>query len=451
MSANPPFSGDPIAACALQHYKSLPKHGKPRLGQEWTIYAALVVASSSGAAAAPKVKPYVLCSATGSKCTTTGPDDWCLRDLHAEVLVKRGFQKLLWQEIRSGTLKVLLRETKPRNGDLAQSSAKFFHLDPDIQLHLYVSDSPCGDATIYKLDNGDMNFTGAKLIVADGDSHTTVGLSCHDHATTVTREAVQHLGQLRIKSGRSNLPSHLRSTSLSCSDKLLKWALLGLQGRALSEFIAVPIRLTSIVVSRDPHSESMQLQEQALKRAILDRRNQVIAELEENEGFRKAHSDFFAKLKSDKTVISVVDEVFESAKSQLVVPFQKPALTTTSDSPNENGKRTMSEASESSKSKQKVSPCGFCLNWQIDGEGTEVLVGARGTKQGKKATGDADYIKRASRLCRHNLQQFRVDNSESEVTTSEGGTSLTLSTHMIEARNAIFATTPLKGWVKSGR
>lgn len=440
MSASNPFSADAIATCALQHYKSLPNHGKPRLDQEWTVYAALVVASLRK----PNDKdnlPYVLCSATGSKCTTAGPEGWCLRDLHAEVLVKRGFQRLLWNEIQSGNFKIL---RKIEGG--ATSSDAMYSLHPDIQLHLYISDSPCGDATIYKLGNGDMNFTGAKLIVANSnDTDTSVGgLSCHDSATTVTREATQSLGQLRIKSGRSNLPSHLRSTSLSCSDKLLKWSLLGLQGnRLLQHHIVDPIRLASVVVSRDPHAESKESQQQALQRAILNRTNQVITELKENETFRQTKSKFLAGLESHNKVVIVVDQVYESAKSQLVAPFQKKAVTTSSMT-NENGKRIIIAADGNEKKSKKVSPCGFCLNWQLDGEKVEVLVGARGTKQGKKVMKDADFVKQASRLCRRKLHQLQQTSE-----TDTGTIHQAVSSHSLETKEAILSTSPLKEWIKT--
>ena len=421
------LSPDVVVSCALQHYKSLPNHGKPREGQEWTVYAALVVSSS--------IDKYVLCSATGSKCTTTGPEGWCLRDLHAEVLVKRGFQRLLWKEIRSGNLKLLCKLPSDE-----MPGKEGYALRNDIQLHLFISDSPCGDATIYELNNGDINFTGAKLIGdADGE------LSCWN-STTVTREETQQLGQLRIKSGRSNLPSHLRSTSLSCSDKLLKWNLLGLQGSLLPVH---PVYLDSIVVSRDPHSKSIQAQQQALERAVLDRRQQVIKDVKQKDEFCKTYIDFLSCLEKHQLTISVVDQVFDSAKSQLVTPFQPPLSTTNNDSVNKNGKRTMDTTTANNNSKQskkkKVSPCGFCLNWQQD-DGVEVLVGGRGTRQGKKPTTDADYAKQASRLCRRGVYQLGGATTKTYCDWKQSA-----AASREKRKQAVFQTNPLQGWIKSDR
>jgi hypothetical protein len=56
---------------------------------------------------------------------------------------------------------------------------------------------------------------------------------------------------------------------MSCSDKILRWSLQGLQGSLLSEWIN-PIKLTSIVVSDHPKTTPSFLQE-SLQRAIVNR------------------------------------------------------------------------------------------------------------------------------------------------------------------------------------
>lgn len=420
-----------VVSCALQHYNFLPGHGKPRAGQEWTVYAALVVSSSI-----PNTPPYVICSATGSKCTTRGPEGWCLNDLHAEVLVKRGFQRVLWKEIQSGDLTLLYNLTPDKHFSDGQNYA----LKPHIQLHLFISDPPCGDASIYELQNGDLNFTGAKLIVT-GPSNT---LSCCDNTTTVIREKSQQLGQLRIKSGRSNLPSHLRSTSLSCSDKILKWNVLGLQGTLLP---VQPIYLNSIVVLHDPHSKSIHAQQVALQRAILDRRNQVIRELKAREDLCKTLSDRLAGLQRHVLTITISEQVFESAKSQ-VMTQSRTSMAVVGDAVNENGKRTISittDDQEKQPETKQVSACGFCINWQLN-EGVEVLVGSRGTKHGKKCSSDADFAKQASRLCRREIYKLAGGIAKSY---REWKMSAAASTKMM--KQLVLETQPLQTWIRSDR
>lgn len=84
-----------------------------------------------------------------------------------------------------------------------------------------------------------MKFTGAKIIgaakergVSSGEAGAVEGGSgggARDTVLRIVREQDQALGALRIKSSRSNISEEGRTMSLSCSDKLAKWAVLGLQ------------------------------------------------------------------------------------------------------------------------------------------------------------------------------------------------------------------------------
>jgi tRNA-specific adenosine deaminase 1 len=187
-----------IAKCALHHYRNKLSRGKPRPEDEWTVYAAIVAAAPDDGSL------HVLSCATGSKCTTVGPDGWVLRDSHAEVLCRRGLIRLLLLQEQEGKLQLLEKRCNQGGTDRFKATT----------LHLYVSHSPCGDASIYPLLEKDMNFTGAKLIVRKSDSdsshHNELLLPMDsDVDCCVAREATQELGVLRTKLARSNIPSHL--------------------------------------------------------------------------------------------------------------------------------------------------------------------------------------------------------------------------------------------------
>lgn len=82
-----------------------------------------------------------------------------------------------------------------------------------------------------------MAFTGAKIIASvrmtEEYPGTVLGGDLDGPTVRpvlrIDREQEQRLGALRIKSSRSNILEEGRTMSLSCSDKLAKWALLGLQ------------------------------------------------------------------------------------------------------------------------------------------------------------------------------------------------------------------------------
>lgn len=67
------------------------------------------------------------------------------------------------------------------------------------------------------------------------------------------------VGILRNKPGRGD-----RTISLSCSDKIMKWNIFGLQGTLLFAFLSKPLYLTSIVVGELYHQG-------ALHRALVER------------------------------------------------------------------------------------------------------------------------------------------------------------------------------------
>ena len=297
---------DKIAACALSHYESvLPLKGKPK-DTEWTVYAAIVAVEKQQQG---EERFWVVSCATGTKCASFVPpkdetdthetafpvETTILRDCHAETLARRGLIKVLWSEIASHSQvpsKNHLLEKIPKTDTQDQHAQ--FQLRSNISLHYYISDPPCGDASIFPLndvtatvkksktndkDNSDLSFTGAKVIVnkLNGvQAHDCGGdhqlLSSGDTATnnqataTVAREDIQLLGKLRTKSGRSNLPDHMRSSCMSCSDKLVRWCVLGMQGSVLSRFIPSSLRIQSIVVSLDLRAKSKLAQEEALDR-----------------------------------------------------------------------------------------------------------------------------------------------------------------------------------------
>eukprot|EP00752_Nemacystus_decipiens_P004553 g4157.t1 len=134
-----------------------------------------------------------------------------------------------------------------------------------------------------------MTFTGAKIIAAvkqrgtpdrscraGGEVGGGVVAAAGDVVLRIDREQEQQLGALRIKSSRSNISEEGRTMSMSCSDKLAKWAVLGLQGGLLASWLE-PIFLSSLVVSADPRTDGPAPLLSALARAVPGRAALAIA------------------------------------------------------------------------------------------------------------------------------------------------------------------------------
>lgn len=444
---------DRIASCAFNHYhKELTKKAKPKPGQEWTVFAAVVAFHRVDN------RMWVVSSATGTKCTAQRHNEFILHDSHAEVLARRGFIRILFHEIM---------ERQPENTDKAKKDlqksylltestncgnenfnatkpestpkVKQYRLNSDIGIHLYISDSPCGDASIYLvpslsssgiLENNNGNeilYTGAKVIVSKatkvdatdcGGEHqllttesSTIEKGKKEVNTSQTvvpviaREKVQSLGKLRTKSGRSNLPAHMRSHSHSCSDKIVLWGVLGLQGAMLTKHMNPPVvPLTSVVVSIDSrllldgnnHERRMQHHQQqvSLERAIPNRIRSVWESLGQED-------NKIPPWKPPVPKVHIVRKVYDSGKAAMIAKSETANLSGNKRKHNECCSEEYDKLREKIAAK-KVPPCGMSFNWNQK-EGLEVVVGSRGIKHGKKPKSPQDIEKLSSRLCRAKL------------------------------------------------
>mmetsp|Transcript_13373 Transcript_13373/g.27709 ORF Transcript_13373/g.27709 Transcript_13373/m.27709 type:complete len:451 (-) Transcript_13373:913-2265(-) len=440
-----------IAEAALRHYhQDLPSNGKPLWSddrKEWTVYAAIVATTPS--------ESWIVSSATGTKCTAVVSQTWqsssILHDAHAEVLARRGFVRCLWNEIAdydkrecSRTKKLLEKYGEP---------ASTFRLRSDVALHMYISDSPCGDASIYDIqaNRGDgqeesmeatessTQFTGAKVLTTNG---TSVDMKKYDvtgiQESQVAREAsAQLLGKLRTKSGRSNLDAEKRSTSMSCSDKLVRWSVLGLQGSSLSGKIPGPIRLSSCIVGSDPRNPSNENQREALDRSLCKRTVDATGCLKQSSN--KDVVDFARAI----TVPSVyiVDQRFDKGKAAMEKAREE----------------VMKESPPSRKRKRgdgfpKFPPTGFSINWSYVDDQVEITVGARGVRQGKKPKNEADYQALESRLCRNQIRQVASSTFSHHNNSPYSEWKEKVSLPVARAvRAELFQKGPLAGWLVGGR
>lgn len=217
---------------------------------KWKVLAGIIMTvPSQEADKEDDVK--VLTVATGTKCINgeyISMNGAVLQDCHAEVVSRRCFKDFLYGQLelwKNGKEDESILEQRP--------DKKGFRVKPDIKFHLYISTSPCGDGRIFS-------------------PHELMADSASLNADKHPNRRVRGLLRTKIEAGEGTIPLRLgpvlqtwdgvlhgqqRLLTMSCSDKLARWNVLGLQGSLLSLFIE-PVYLESVVLGSLYHPWHMQ-------------------------------------------------------------------------------------------------------------------------------------------------------------------------------------------------
>ncbi|KAI0676970.1 hypothetical protein C8Q78DRAFT_960313 [Trametes maxima] len=212
------------ACCHFLQINPLPPDG------QFTILAGFILRTSK--------ESKVISLGTGSKCLPAArlpKSGDALHDSHAEVLARRGAIRWFLEEI-----------ARSRSGNTPTYASPWLERDvrgkfivrSDVKLDMYISTVPCGDASTRYL----ASFQDAEMAALKDSGIKSSEVS--SQTTSRGRDNYSLYGVMRTKPGRADSPPTL---SMSCSDKIAAWNILGLQG-ALASGLLAPVYIDRIII-----------------------------------------------------------------------------------------------------------------------------------------------------------------------------------------------------------
>ncbi|KAK1874965.1 tRNA-specific adenosine deaminase 1 [Dissostichus eleginoides] len=305
---------DEIAKLCYERFQQLPRRGKPEPGREWTLLAAVLRITRR--ANSDTVEKEVVSLGTGTKCigqTAMSPSGEILNDSHAEVIARRGCaeEQGKWR-LHPGVSFLFFTSHTPC-GDaaiIAMNGSQSQPCPPITPAHspeeergrgdLKRKDEESSEVKSIKRPRQEEPETAETHLEDRGESRQSfLSKSCEDppqpaeepverrsppdspglcpqvadvHRTgakcvsggpadpLLPGEGYHWTGLLRVKPGRGE-----PTLSLSCSDKLARWGVLGFQGALLSLYLQEALYYSTVVVGGGPYSQ------QAMTRALVTR------------------------------------------------------------------------------------------------------------------------------------------------------------------------------------
>ncbi|XP_056402556.1 double-stranded RNA-specific adenosine deaminase isoform X2 [Hyla sarda] len=216
-----------------------------------------------------------------------------VNDCHAEIISRRGFIRFLYDQLMK------YNPETPEESIFEESEGEMLRIRPGVTFHLYISTAPCGDGALFDKSCSDQpsaegdkqhyplfeNPKQGKLRTKVENGEGTIPVESSD--IVPTWDGIQHGERLR---------------TMSCSDKILRWNVLGLQGAVLSHFIE-PVYLSSVTLG-------YLFSKGHLTRAICCRMNR------DGDAFQKLLPDLYVVNHPEVGRVSVYDSHRQTGKTK---------------------------------------------------------------------------------------------------------------------------------------
>jgi len=166
-----------------------------------------------------------------------------VNDMHAEIVARRSLRRFFYAELHKFFAEDCDTIFVPVDGRAA--------VKDHVKFHLYISTAPCGDGAQFSRGDG---YDDQKEPPADGTHNPTISTKLHGILRTKMEggEGTIPVDTTANEQTWDGIMRGERLRTMSCSDKVGRWNVLGLQGALLSHFM-FPVYMSSLTLGSLHH------------------------------------------------------------------------------------------------------------------------------------------------------------------------------------------------------